>query len=379
MSSLAPDAASLISKGDGLVMKVDMINPVRAKKIKHEHQDRLRSKWRQVMAEVDSRRLQSQTGERLLKQYNDLINEFEKWFQDAPAKIEQANNYEGQLESFADEFDVKQIEIEKLNSIAVELKKLNIGYHDTVRYSINTKWQEINLQFKRYSGSKDKDKNVVDKKMELSSVRKTNEIDLTIEIKKIRDDIMSVLKTLKSSPLGGKDFELFLNQEKSLGKISNAMIFIEVRVNEMLEKLEKQSSTNNIKSSNISNKYIASELRDEWLNVQRCYSERQNRWSKCHKKWNEIKDLCRLFINNCDKLQDNINKISSGLSCNIKTTDIEQEYIKIQKLYNNISTFYGDVIARSSSEDITELQTTVDHAKRRWQHLSNEFNDFKEK
>ncbi|XP_044016172.1 dystrophin, isoforms A/C/F/G/H-like isoform X2 [Aphidius gifuensis] len=379
MSSLAPDAASLISKGDGLVMKVDMINPVRAKKIKHEHQDRLRSKWRQVMAEVDSRRLQSQTGERLLKQYNDLINEFEKWFQDAPSKIEQANNYEGQLESFADEFDIKQMEIEKLNSIAVELKKLNIGYHDTIRYSINTKWQEINLQFKRYSGSKDKDKNVADKKMELSSVRKTNDIDLTIEIKKIRDDIISVLKTLKSSPLGGKDYELFLNQEKSLGKISNAMIFIEVRVNEMLEKLEKQSSINNNKNSNISIKYISSELRDEWLNVQRCYSERQNRWSKCHKKWNEIKDLCRLFINNCDKLQDNINKIISGASCNIKTTDIEQEYIKIQKLYNNINTFYGDVLARSSSEDITELQTTVDHAKRRWQHLSNEFNDFKEK
>lgn len=378
VSGLAPDAASLISRGDGLVMKIHTINPPRAEKIKNEHQDRLRSKWHQVMTEVESRRLQSQRGERLLKQYNDLITEFEKWFQDAPAKLEQVNNYEGQLESFAEEFDKKQLEIEKLNNLAIELKKLNVGYQDTIRYSINTRWQEVSSQFKRYSGSKDKDKNVTEKKMELSSVRKTtNDNDTTIEVKKLRDDLTTVLKTLKTTPLGGKDYELFLSQEKCLGKISNAMIFLEVRVNEMLEQLERQKYLNS--NRNCNSKYLASELRDEWLDVSRNYSDRQNRWSKCFKKWQDVQNACKLFTTQCEKFSDNIKKLSAGLPCKINDNNVEQEFLIVRQLYGNINTLHADILGRSTSEDIGELQSTVDHAKRQWQQLLTEFNDFKEK
>lgn len=167
VSTLAPDAAALISKGDGLVMTVHISDPVRAEKIKNEHQDKLRSKWHQVMSEIETRRTQAQRAEELLRQYNNIVAEFEDWFRDVPLKLEQVNNYEGQLESFTIEFDAKQEQIKKLNDLAVELKRLNIGYSETIRYSINSRWQEVSSQFKRFSGSKDKDKHVTDKKVEV--------------------------------------------------------------------------------------------------------------------------------------------------------------------------------------------------------------------
>jgi len=167
ISTLAPDAAALISKGDGLVMTIHMTDPMRAEKIKNEHQDKLRSKWHQVMAEIEMRRKQAQKAEEILRQYSNIITELEDWFRDVPLKLEQANNYEGQLELFTEEFDAKQAQIHRMNELAVELRKLNVGYSESVRYNINNNWQKVSSQFKRLSGSKDKEKHVTDKKVEL--------------------------------------------------------------------------------------------------------------------------------------------------------------------------------------------------------------------
>ncbi|KAG9438029.1 dystrophin isoform X8 [Apis mellifera carnica] len=191
VSTLAPDAAALISKGDGLVMTVHISDPVRAEKIKNEHQDKLRSKWHQVMSEIETRRTQAQRGEEMLRQYNAIITEFEDWFRDVPLKLEQVNNYEGQLESFTVEFDAKQEQIKKLNELAIELKKLNIGYAETIRYSINSRWQEVSSQFKRFSGSKDKDKHVTDKKVEVD-VGGVDMQEFTARVNKIREAVANI-------------------------------------------------------------------------------------------------------------------------------------------------------------------------------------------
>lgn len=54
LSGLAPDAATLISRGDGLVLDVHSKNPTHAEKLSLT-QDKLRAKWSQVMAETEVR------------------------------------------------------------------------------------------------------------------------------------------------------------------------------------------------------------------------------------------------------------------------------------------------------------------------------------
>lgn len=148
-------------------MTVHASDPSRAEKIKREHQDKLRGKWHQVMQECETKRGQALKAEDSLRAYSQLTTELEDWFRVAPQKLEQANNYEGQLEAFTFEFDARQEQIKRLAQHQQELKRLNVGHNETAFYTINSRWQEISSQFKRFSGSKDKDKQHSDKKVEL--------------------------------------------------------------------------------------------------------------------------------------------------------------------------------------------------------------------
>ncbi|KAG5326715.1 DMDA protein, partial [Acromyrmex heyeri] len=380
ISTLAPDAAALISKGDGLVMTIHMNDPARAEKIKHEHQDKLRSKWHQVMAEIETRRKQAQKAEEVLRQYNNIITEFEEWFRDVPLKLEQANNYEGQLESFTEEFDTKQIEIHKLNELAVELKKLNVGYSESVRYNINSNWQKVSSQFKRFSGSKDKDKHVTEKKVELDIVG-INPQEFIARINKLREAIVTVSRSLNSLPLNGRDYELFTNQEECLKKINNALNILKPSVDEVnyvCESVARQAKRE--QSDQI--KRLSEKLQDEWASVSQSYMERHNRWIKCYEKWRELHNTCRTFAEWLDKMEDALKKcnvFSHSKTSKTKTFELEQEVSRMQRTLNNINIASTDISSRASTEDVIELQNIIENIKHRWHNLVTEINARKEK
>ncbi|XP_018376985.1 PREDICTED: dystrophin, isoforms A/C/F/G/H-like isoform X2 [Trachymyrmex cornetzi] len=380
ISTLAPDAAALISKGDGLVMTVHMNDPARAEKIKHEHQDKLRSKWHQVMAEIETRRKQAQKAEEVLRQYNNIITEFEEWFRDVPLKLEQANNYEGQLESFTEEFDTKQIQIHKLNELAVELKKLNVGYSESVRYNINSNWQKVSSQFKRFSGSKDKDKHVTEKKVELDTVG-VNPQEFISRINKLREAIVTVSRSLNSLPLNGRDYELFTSQEECLKKINNALNILKPSVDEVnyvCESVTRQAKRE--QSDQI--KRLSEKLQDEWASVSQSYMERYNRWIKCYEKWRELHNTCRTFAEWLDKMEDALKKcnvFSHSKTSKTKTFELEQEVSRMQRTLNNINIASTDISSRASTEDVIELQNIIENIKHRWHNLVTEINARKER
>ncbi|XP_018351021.1 PREDICTED: dystrophin, isoforms A/C/F/G/H isoform X8 [Trachymyrmex septentrionalis] len=380
ISTLAPDAAALISKGDGLVMTIHMNDPARAEKIKHEHQDKLRSKWHQVMAEIETRRKQAQKAEEVLRQYNNIITEFEEWFRDVPLKLEQANNYEGQLESFTEEFDTKQIQIHKLNELAVELKKLNVGYSESVRYNINSNWQKVSSQFKRFSGSKDKDKHVTEKKVEVDTVG-VNPQEFIARINKLREAIVTVSRSLNSLPLNGRDYELFTSQEECLKKINNALNILKPSVDEVnyvCESVTRQAKRE--QSDQI--KRLSEKLQDEWASVSQSYMERHNRWIKCYEKWRELHNTCRTFAEWLDKMEDALKKcnvFSHSKTSKTKTFELEQEVSRMQRTLNNINIASTDISSRASTEDVIELQNIIENIKHRWHNLVTEINVRKEK
>ncbi|XP_025153925.1 dystrophin isoform X7 [Harpegnathos saltator] len=380
VSILAPDAAALISKGDGLVMTIHMTDPARAEKIKNEHQDKLRSKWHQVMTEIEMRRKQAQKAEEILRQYNNIVAEFEDWFRDVPLKLEQANNYEGQLESFTEEFDMKQVQIHKLNELAVELKKLNVGYSESVRYNINSNWQKVSSQFKRFSGSKDKDKHVTDKKVELD-VGGVNPQEFIARISKLREATSTVSRSLNSLPLSGKDYELFTNQEECLKKISNALNILKPSVDEVnyvCESVMRQAKREQADQIN----YLSEKLQDEWTSVNQSYMERHNRWIKCYEKWRELHNTCRTFSEWLDKMEDALKKcnvFSHSKASKTKTFELEQEVSRMQRTLNNMNAASADISSRASSEDVMELQSMVENIKHRWQNLVAEVSARKER
>ncbi|KAG7201714.1 hypothetical protein KM043_004438 [Ampulex compressa] len=380
LSTLAPDAAALISKGDGLVMTVHVNDPARADKIKNEHQDKLRSKWHQVMTEIETRRIQAQRGEEVLRQYNGIIVEFEDWFRDVPVKLEQANNYEGQLELFTEEFDAKQEQIQKLNDLAVELKRLNVGYSETVRYNVNSRWQEIHSQFKRFSGSKDKDKHVTDKKVELDIGGMSSQ-DFTARANKLREAVQTVSRSLNSAPLNGKDYELFASQEECLKKVNSALNVLKPGIDEIGSVCEtvarplKREQADQIRR-------LTDKLRDEWMGVNQCYLDRYNRWCKCYEKWKDLHSTCRTFSDWLDKTEDSLKKLNvfgHSKASKTKIFELEQEVSRMQRIMNNVNASCAGISSRATKEDMMELQDMIDGIKHRWQHIVADLNARKEK
>ncbi|KAI4501477.1 hypothetical protein M0802_003354 [Mischocyttarus mexicanus] len=380
ISMLAPDAAALISKGDGLVMTVHTLDPVRAEKINNELQDKLRSKWHQVMTETESRRIQAQRAEEVLRQYNRILLEFEEWFRDVPQKLEEANNYEGQLESFTVEFDAKQELIHKFNELSVELKRLNVAFSETNRYNINAKWQEISSQFKRYSGSKDKDKHVNDKKMELD-VGGPNAQSIITRGNKIKEATLTVSRSLNSAPLNGKDYELFNNQEECLKKINNAINILKTNLDELSsasENISRQSKKEQVEHI----KCLIEKLHADWRSVNERYIERYNRWNKCFELWNEFQNMCRAFSDWLEKSEDTLKKLLSLPNSKVSKTkiyELEQEVSRMQRTKNNINASYADISSRASSEDVAELHNTMENIKHKWNRLLTEINAYKER
>ncbi|XP_026673764.1 dystrophin, isoforms A/C/F/G/H isoform X10 [Ceratina calcarata] len=380
VSTLAPDAAALISKGDGLVMTVHTSDPVRAEKIKNEHQDKLRSKWHQVMSEIETRRVQAQRGEEILRQYNGIVAEFEDWFRDVPLKLEQVNNYEGQLESFTVEFDAKQDQIHKLNDLAAELKRLNVGFSETVRFSINSRWQEVSSQFKRYSGSKDKDKHVTDKKVEVD-MGGVDMQEFTSRVNKIREAVVTVTRSLNSVPLNGDDYEMFSSQEECLKKISNALNILKPSIEEINSVFENVASQLRREQAEQIRR-LSDKLRDEWINVNESYVGRYNRWNKCCEKWREVCNTCRMFSEWLDKMEESLKKLNSlGYSKSSKTRifELEQEISRMQRTMNNINVSSASILSRAKTEDMIEFREMIEMIKRRWQNIITELNIQKEK
>ena len=182
-------------------------------------------------------------------------------------------------------------------------------------------------------------------------------------------------------PLNGKDYELFASQEECLKKIGNALNILKPSIEEMsylCESIEPHTR----KEHEDQIKRLSEKLKDEWLDVNRNYLERNNRWSKCIEKWKELKNICCKFSECLDKTEEMVKKLKSepySQGSKIAALDLEKEVIKMQKTMNNISSSTAEIISRSTLEDVKDLQNMSDDLKSRWQKLVKELEAYRQK
>lgn len=129
-------------------------------------------------------------------------------------------------------------------------------------------------------------------------------------------------------------------------------------------------------------KRMTEKLREDWLAVNRQYTERHNRWSKCYENWKNLHNACWNIFERLDKLQETLSQLNASPNHKESASRIpiiEQEIGKLQSAMNNVGASNTEILSRSSPEDVTELQSIVDNVSRRWQHLLSDFNAQKEK
>lgn len=197
----------------------------------------------------------------------------------------------------------------------------------------------------------------------------------------MREATSTVSRSLNSLPLNGKDYESFTSQEECLKKINNALNILKPsidEVNHVCESVMRQAKKEQAEQM----KHLSEKLQDEWTNVNQHYIERHNRWIICYEKWREFHNTCRTFSEWLDKMEDALKKcnvFSHSKASKTKTFELEQEVSRMQRTLNNINATSADISSRASTEDVMELQSTVENIKHRWQNLVAEVNARKEK
>lgn len=197
--------------------------------------------------------------------------------------------------------------------------------------------------------------------------------DFVVRAKKLREAIAALAKSLSSSPLSGKDFELFSSQDGCLKKISSSLGILKPKVEEMsylYESLSTDGSSDQVRQCH-------DLLKQEWTCVNQSYIERYNRWAKCNEKLNELKSMCWNFDDYLLKLEVIVKDISANPQSKISKTrmqDVDREVPKMAKMMGNITDIMADISRRGSAMDVKDWQNQVDDLKFRWQGFASNWN-----
>jgi hypothetical protein len=188
---------------------------------------------------------------------------------------------------------------------------------------------------------------------------------------KLHEAIATLTKSLNSTPLNGKDFEHFTDQDECLKKISNALNILKPSIEEMSYLWENLSENEQVRHLNDS-------LKKEWTIVNQCYIERYNCWAKCNEKLNELRNACWNFDDCLMKMEVMIKEIITNPQSKFnRIRMLELEIPKMLRTINGISSTIVDVTNRSSPIDVKDWQRVIDDLKTRWQRFVTDWNIYK--
>lgn len=198
--------------------------------------------------------------------------------------------------------------------------------------------------------------------------------DFVARAQKLREAIVTLSKSLSSTPLSGKDFELFSSQDGCLKKISSALGILKPKVE------ETNYLCDSLVEGNDQVRYCNDALKQEWTSVNQSYIERYNRWAKCNEKLNELRNMCWNFDDCLLKMEVVVKEISANLQSKVnraRMQEVDREVPRMAKMMSNIATVMADISHRGSAMDVKDWQNEVEDLKFRWQGFASNWNVLK--
>lgn len=186
----------------------------------------------------------------------------------------------------------------------------------------------------------------------------------------MREAISTLSKSLHSTPLSGKDFELFTDQDDCLKKISSALNILKPNVEELNYVWENIGDSEQVRHHNDS-------LKKEWTMVNQRYIERYNRWAKCNEKLNELRNACWNFDDTLLKMEVSLKEVAANPHSKVnraRMLELDHEMPRMLRTMNGIGATIADITSRSSPVDVKDWQGVIDDLKSRWQGFVTDWN-----
>ncbi|KAK3925764.1 Dystrophin, partial [Frankliniella fusca] len=365
---LASDAATLISRGDGLVLLVHTSDPERADLLKKTSQDRLRSKWSQVMSETEIQKTEAQRAEVTLREMNKLMRDVDLWLSSVKKKLQHANNDEEQLQALKAEVSQKEQMMRQLSELAAELDIQQANQTATEKLKpLTSRWDELLEELRRFQKNHKQDKEVNITNANISS-------EFVVKVNKIRETTSSVSRQLNAHPLGGRDYEAFPTQEEALKAVRGKLASIKPQVEKVESERDVVVRTACAPEVSGQVRRVVDKLREEWAQVNRAYAERHSRWLSAQEVWVNIQNESRLFSEWLETAESVISEWkNSDLPIEVakaKQKDLEKQVTVKHRMMNALSSTCRDVTGRPGPEQdpqSRELAARVDELRRRWQ------------
>ncbi|VVC26815.1 Hypothetical protein CINCED_3A012694 [Cinara cedri] len=332
VSDIAPDAATLISKGDSLILASYMGDSSRASTLCTLIQDRLRVMWTHIMSEIEIVKIQTQMLEKHVQSFNKINEDIENWI----------NNKHTISEVFEREINSKYANILEMDEIISDIEAL--CYDKDAVDKMQLKSVEL--------------KNKLNKLSPLSQQQNINVSEEVVsQINKTRTNLGVLLKQLNLIPLSNNSVSL---QNSKIEDIQNKTKTLKTSI----ESLSSKNSTNEIfVQRNIE------KMQDTWEMLNKCVIERTGQLSNIKTEVSNLqqsgKELSEWLAEiECDMEEDNL------------TFSLQEKKNKQHDLEKRVSSRHRTVISflncsRTLWSHSDSFQSEVESLRLRWQAVLN--------
>uniref|UniRef100_A0A8D8LKE0 Protein detached n=2 Tax=Cacopsylla melanoneura TaxID=428564 RepID=A0A8D8LKE0_9HEMI len=364
LSFLAPDAATLISQGDGLVLSLHSIKPKQAWYLRTNILDKLRARWSQVMSETEVRKVQAHQAEITLKERKDLSNELQQWLESVSKVLKNSKvNMELKKKILKEKDDKERLmaRLKEINS-ELEIQQVTSSPEILIDRQIAESWSFVQNQL--VAVERPTSPVVINGKPK-EQPRLSSEF--ITQVNKTREAISTINRQLNNPPLSGELYDQFNQQNDTLQSIKSCLHALKPTVDEL-----EQARDTYLKSPDQNqSKRVLDKLKDEWTQVNSAYNERYIQWCKCNDEMKDLSKSCEIlqsWLPQCEQLIRELDDPTSTLSkeqCREKHTEIEKQITLKHKYINSIHATYPKIKdSPGSSKSLTE---NIEDVKSRWQ------------
>ncbi|CAB3224722.1 unnamed protein product [Arctia plantaginis] len=340
LGQLAPDAATLISRGDSLVYAKHKDNPLLADYIQTHFQDKLRNKWSMVMSEIELKRNLALAAEDNVKELTRLVDELQAWCDSLD------NNINNDPERVRSEYAEREAAAERVQRLCRELRAQHVGLPDRAVGDALAAWAAIAVN----------EADRPDDEAESACGEYVRRANLA------RESVAALGAQLRAPPLGGRDYDDFPLQEDALGALRAGA----EAARAALEGAERDYP----RGPTAQARRVRDKLRDEWAALQRAAAERQDRWSKCQTVWTNLYSLlesCGEWLDGAERAIEAAQDPALPLKdLKQKVRDLEKQMSARQKQAAGARSAGRGVVAACGAPLAADVQGQLELLDERW-------------
>ncbi|XP_026807467.1 dystrophin-like [Rhopalosiphum maidis] len=340
VSNIAPDAATLISKGDSLILASHTEDPSRASTLCTLIQDRLRVMWTHIMSEIEIVKLQTQMLKKQVESFNKITQDIENWI----------NNKHNNSEVFEREINNKYANLLEMDEITSDIEALCCD-KDAVN-KMRLKIVEL--------------KNKLNKLSPLSQQQNVNvPVEVLSQINETRTNLGSLLKQLNLIPLSNNSVAL---QNSKIEDIQSKT--------EVLKKsIEKLNSKNN--NDEVFVKRNIEKMQETWELLNKCVIERTGQLSSIQTEVTNLQQSGK-------ELSEWLAEIENDMEENSLSLTLQEKKNKQHNLEKRVSSRHRTVISflncsRTLWSHSDSFQSEVESLRLRWQAVLNKLTTQRER